>query len=272
MSKFSIGDRVKSTEKCAHNGAGEIGTVRYVCHYIGVEWDNDVWGHDGLGEYICKNGHGWNVMEHEIERINGDQKIIITHDNHTTLARLYEGDKVIKSAEAKCMPTDTFDFLKEGAKRAFARLIEDEKQDKPIEKPIKLYCVKSNHDLCKLTKGKIYEFINGGLTYDDGYETSCDINPSYKAWVTRNDDITSCLVPLISRPAKEGESVYVVDSDKNPNNQYKNGDVVKAIRVYEKYIEHTTDGNIMYHKEYLVLDGYKPEPEKCKCCGQIIKE
>lgn len=51
-----------------------------------------------------------------------DSKIIITTDGTTTLARLYEDNKVVKSAEAKCCPEDTFDF-KVGAEIAFNRLV-----------------------------------------------------------------------------------------------------------------------------------------------------
>lgn len=50
-------------------------------------------------------------------------KIVITRDGSTTLARLYEGDKVIKSAESKCSPSDTYDF-NVGARMAFDRLVE----------------------------------------------------------------------------------------------------------------------------------------------------
>ena len=50
-----------------------------------------------------------------------EQKIVITSDGVTTLARLYEGSKVVKSAEAKCSPDDEFKF-ETGAKLAMERL------------------------------------------------------------------------------------------------------------------------------------------------------
>lgn len=52
------------------------------------------------------------------------QKILITTDGIETIARKYENDKVVKTATAKCCPTDTFDFMV-GAKLAMERL-EDE--------------------------------------------------------------------------------------------------------------------------------------------------
>lgn len=57
-----------------------------------------------------------------------EQKIVITADGKTTLARLYEDNKVVKRAEAKCCPTDTFDF-KTGAELALSRVFQEEKED-----------------------------------------------------------------------------------------------------------------------------------------------
>lgn len=69
---------------------------------------------------------GFNWTDEMFEPINA-QKIVITTDGKETLARLYEGDKVIKSATAKCNPGDTFDFAI-GAKLAFERLTAEKKK------------------------------------------------------------------------------------------------------------------------------------------------
>lgn len=58
-----------------------------------------------------------------------NHKIVITSNGSETLARLYEDDKVIKTATAKCSPDDTFDF-ETGAKIAFDRLTENKLTDK----------------------------------------------------------------------------------------------------------------------------------------------
>jgi hypothetical protein len=50
-------------------------------------------------------------------------KIIVTTDGKTTLARDYEGKKVVHTAEAICNGDDTFDFGT-GAKLATERLLE----------------------------------------------------------------------------------------------------------------------------------------------------
>lgn len=57
-----------------------------------------------------------------------EQKIVITTDGKTTLARLYEDNKVINRAEAKCCPSDTFNF-QTGAELAMSRVFEPEKED-----------------------------------------------------------------------------------------------------------------------------------------------
>lgn len=57
-----------------------------------------------------------------------EQKIVITTDGKITLARLYEDNKVVKRAEAKCCPSDTFDF-KVSAELALSRVLEQEKED-----------------------------------------------------------------------------------------------------------------------------------------------
>jgi hypothetical protein len=96
-----------------------------------------------------------------------NHKIVITTDGNKTLARLYEGNNVIKSAVAKCSPEDTFDF-ETGARIAFDRLV----GEKPVEEKPKYYngkvvCVES---ICRylLTKGKIYSIIDGEFTFDEG--------------------------------------------------------------------------------------------------------
>lgn len=67
-----------------------------------------------------------------------DNKIVITTDGMETVAKLYDGKKIIKHATAKCSPDDEFNF-ETGAKIAFERLIEETiAEEKPIEKKPKL--------------------------------------------------------------------------------------------------------------------------------------
>jgi hypothetical protein len=67
-------------------------------------------------------------------------KILITTDGKTTLARLYEDNKVVKRAEAKCSPDDEFDFLI-GAKLAFERLTNDDSRERRLELAREICCM-----------------------------------------------------------------------------------------------------------------------------------
>jgi len=129
MSKFKVGDRVVCTGEHDSNKriVNQAGTIKEIGGYlIGVVFDEDVNGHSCGGK--CKYGYGWYVPEHLLKPIS-DNKIVITTDGKTTLARLYEGNKVVKSAQAICSPDDDFDFGY-GARLAFDRLM-----DKPEFKP-----------------------------------------------------------------------------------------------------------------------------------------
>ncbi len=161
--KLKVGDRVRAIGKVdGINLTGKCGRVVSVTdglthNCIGVEFDERFpIGHDcsGKGKIgYCRFGD-----ECDFELIQ-NQKIVITTDGKETLARLYEGNKVIKTAVAKCHPDDAFDFMV-GAKYAFERLIT------PIEEEPKYFkgkavCVKSNSR--NLTVGKIYDFsVNDG--------------------------------------------------------------------------------------------------------------
>lgn len=68
----------------------------------------------------------WGLSQYYDFEVVQDQKIVITTDGKETLARLYEGEKVIKTATARCAPDDTSDFAT-GAKLAFERLMGEQK-------------------------------------------------------------------------------------------------------------------------------------------------
>ena len=66
---MKVGDRVRVTgEASGKEFHGETGTVRAIAGYppIGVEFDNNINGHDGREHFKCKNGHGWYVYEHNL--------------------------------------------------------------------------------------------------------------------------------------------------------------------------------------------------------------
>ena len=117
--KFKVGDRVRAIAEEDGNTdiVGQVGTVREINpDFYGVEFDNDIGGCSFHGKF----GHCWNIPGSKLEKVF-DDKIIITTDGKTTTARYYNGKQLIQSAEAKCSPEDTFDFMT-GSKIAFGRL------------------------------------------------------------------------------------------------------------------------------------------------------
>lgn len=176
--KYKVGDKVRIVSKkmgCGWNSEGRMDKWLGKVMTIREVFD------DGL----CKMaedahefaGSGWYWFPHMIEGLapeQPEQKVVITTDGKTTLARLYEGKKVIDHAEAKCHPEDKFDFTI-GAKLAFERLMDrGAKKEKPTPKVPKGYngkvvCIESDLELA-WTVGKIYEVVDGVITDNKGNE------------------------------------------------------------------------------------------------------
>ena len=125
MSKFKVGDRVRAS---AQSPKGKVGSIIKMvrdgsgCDFL-VEFDDWYEGHDGVcyGWSGGKSRQCWWCYSNNLVLLTNN-KIVITTDGKTTLARLYEGDKVVKSTEAKCCPEDEFVFEK-GASLAYNRLM-----------------------------------------------------------------------------------------------------------------------------------------------------
>ena len=165
--KYKIGDKVR-VKKCLGglNLKGKTGKVVAIgdIYDYGIELD------EPIAEGLSCNGRGkegfcrWGY-EIELEPVI-DKKIVITTDGKTTLARLYEDKKIVKTAKAICSPDDEFDFIA-GAELAFERLTQD-KIKKPIYYSGKVVCVKKVRSGAAYTVGKIYEFKDGRVKIDNG--------------------------------------------------------------------------------------------------------
>jgi hypothetical protein len=109
--------------------------------------------------------------EDEFEK-NHIRKIVITSDGTETLARLYEGGKVVKSATAKCSPKDEFNF-DTGARLAFDRLIESTAEKKEEYYNGKVVCTSNENEpymtVGGFTVGKVYTITDGFITNDTGW-------------------------------------------------------------------------------------------------------
>lgn len=130
----------------------------------------------------------------------------------------------------------------------------------PKQEPVKLYCVKDYIPGVWVTKGNVYEIDKcGKIRFDDGYSTSFEDMP-------KPNSITDPLFPLVSRPAKVGEWVVATSIDGAGAVVVVNG-IYKAIRVCasgicENWV--TIGAGTLRYDQYLVLDGYTPEPEKAE--------
>ena len=160
--KYKAGDKVRIVSKwgkgCHENAdgkmdkwLGKVMTVRDVgitLYRMVEDIEDNEWG-------------GWAWTENCIAGLACENKIVITTDGAETLARLYDGKKVVKTATAKCSPDDKFSF-ETGAKIAFERLI-DYAEKEPKYFNGKVVCV---NKYAGFTVGKIYKFVNGQC-FDD---------------------------------------------------------------------------------------------------------
>lgn len=112
---------------------------------------------------------GWNWTDDMIDGLADEREFIVLYRNGNTINATYKvGDKIVKKANARCNPSDKFDFNK-GAQLAFNRLLygtdyhpsETKFHVSSIYKGRKLdayngkvVCVSSNHE--QWTKGRVY--------------------------------------------------------------------------------------------------------------------
>lgn len=158
--KFKIGDKVRVT------GIKDEMREKYNGKEIVIKSINPN-GNVPKGTHYGVEKCIYIFFEDELESIN-KKKIVITSDGKETLARLYDGNEVIKSAIAKCSPEDTLDF-ETGARIAFDRLVGTEPmEEKPKYYNGKVVCVDNRYNISNYTVGKIYQFKDGEFMNDAG--------------------------------------------------------------------------------------------------------
>lgn len=123
MAEYKVGDKVRITKDKSKSTQwndfgrmdkwlGKVMTIRCCggdCYRMEEDIDDNEWG-------------GWYWYPGMIDGLASKTfpKVVITTDGKTTLARYYEDGKVVKRGEAKCCPSDEFDFAI-GAKLAYER-------------------------------------------------------------------------------------------------------------------------------------------------------
>ena len=173
--QYKVGDKVLVVNNtCSH--FAEIGEILTLHSCIGEIRGRTAWR---------SNEHGGYIVEQDIKPFHNYNKIVITTDGKTTTAKLYENNKVIKTATANCSPEDEFDF-KVGAELAVNRLIS--KPCGTVKAPQyyngKVVCIKNTLHDDEFTIGKVYEIKDGKFT--DNYGTE---RPAADAKVKTLDDL-----------------------------------------------------------------------------------
>lgn len=122
---FKIGDRVVVVGDCRTlrggiNLKGKVGTICKIDGIsIGVDFGKNMGGHDCDDK--CTYGNGWFILSTKLKLSETKKSIHIYADGMTTKAVIKDNNKVVKSATAKCSPSDTYNF-ETGARIAFDRL------------------------------------------------------------------------------------------------------------------------------------------------------
>lgn len=183
--EFKVGDRVKVVTKGANiykdAVVGDEGKVIYINNAAGellVEFDTKRAAyHTGYGR--CEVGHGYWCRPYMLQHIeHQEEKIVITTDGKTTLARHFKGKTLICGSMAECSPSDTFDFLT-GAGIVLDRLTKTEKKQYKTEPKFKagdlVRVIGSGHDImhsiCINSLAVVVEVSNDAR---NGYDYLCE--------------------------------------------------------------------------------------------------
>lgn len=165
--KFNIGERYKVSGDSEYEAGNiiEITDVEgHMVYYKTIKGNAGI--HQKFGEMsiFAKN------LIPVTEQNDNTKKIVITTDGKTTTAKMYDGKSCIKVSEARCCPSDTFDF-QTGAEIAFNRLFE--KSDFWGEFKAGKLCVTVDED--NMT-GFLKDCENHGITWHNG-KNATEFNP-----------------------------------------------------------------------------------------------
>lgn len=270
MTKYKIGDKVR-VRKDLKDGK----VYRMEVSKVGDTFTNSMGWSRGKevtikeitagGKYHIEGDVGYNYTDEMFECKVNDNKIVITTNGTETLARLYEGNKVIETATAKCSPDDTFNF-ETGAKIAFDRLIEDKPVAKwrVVNRPTKvgdfIRIKKTSFDFDKI--GDILKVCEGGefgcfVRNADLPHPEKGIEADYKwCYCDYHYEVVESIEPSEEKPKYYNGKVVCVEKDGDTFAytvgkvyEFKNGRVV-----IDNYICHP------YDKRITTLDEWNDDP------------
>ena len=120
---------------------------------------------NSFGKYLIKEDNGeWHWTDEMFSGLVASlPKVVITTDGKTTTAKMYEGKKLLKTADSKCSTGDTFDFAI-GAKLALESVTEKEPKFK-----IGQFVRVINNDMNHFPIGQIVQIIDF-----DKYKVLCE--------------------------------------------------------------------------------------------------
>ena len=117
--KFNVGERYRVD----YDGIPETGNIIEITSVKGhqVYYKTIKGEHDRCFDRFGETSDFADHLVPVTEQNDNTKKIVITTDGKTTTAKMYDGKSCIKVSEARCCPSDTFDF-QTGAEIAFNRL------------------------------------------------------------------------------------------------------------------------------------------------------
>lgn len=139
-------------------------------------------------------------------------------------------------------------------------------EEKPCTRPapepiVQMYCFKDYKPGSCVTKGRTYCLDSEGCFHLDGGPSASNFVP-FESLKQIYQSTCACLALMVKRPAQAGEWILVTESDGLSLNKYKNGDILRVSKRGSCDYGVSTSEGALYDKEYVVLEGYEPEPEK----------
>lgn len=202
MAKFKVGDKVEILDGSKiknYTGIFTLPMKKYIGKTMEIAEINT--HYEGRTAYcMTETGYVWDERGLKLVTDN-DKKIVITTDGKTTIAKLYDGKNVIKTAEAKCCQTDKFDF-NTGALIAFGRLTDSELK---FEEGLDWKAFKAGKIAVKVTKDNFKDFVTQARKHGCDWQDGDDYNPF--------DSATDIFFRIAFPVTIESNELYIVFRD-----------------------------------------------------------
>ena len=174
MAKFKVGDKVEILDGSKiknYTGGFSLFMSDYIGDIMEIAEINTMY--EGRTAYrMTETEYRWDERGLKLVTDN-NKKIVITTDGKTTIAKLYDGKNVVKTAEAKCCSTDKFDF-NTGALIAFGRLTDSELK---FEEGLDWKAFNAGKVAVKVTKDNFKSFITEAKNHGLKFKNNEDFNP-----------------------------------------------------------------------------------------------